>query len=80
VFIQMLGVGLVVAIAVDATLVRGLLVPAVMRLTGDANWWAPAPLRRVWERFGVREGDGAVPVGLVALPTQPGEARTAVSR
>jgi len=80
VFIQMLGVGLVVAIAVDATLVRGLLVPAVMRLMGDANWWAPAPLRRVWERFGLRESGEAVPVALVALPTQAGGARTPVSR
>ena len=55
VFIQMIGVGLVVAVVVDATLVRGLLVPATMRLLGDANWWAPAPLRRLHDRFGVRE-------------------------
>ena len=34
---------------------RRLLVPAFMRLAGDANWWAPAPLRRIYERFGLRE-------------------------
>ncbi|HEU0101487.1 MAG TPA: MMPL family transporter [Mycobacteriales bacterium] len=55
VFIQMIGIGLVIAVAVDATLVRGLLVPATMRLLGSANWWAPAPLARVYARFGVRE-------------------------
>jgi RND superfamily putative drug exporter len=39
----------------DATIVRATLVPAFMRLAGDANWWAPAPLHRFYERFGVRE-------------------------
>jgi RND superfamily putative drug exporter len=57
-FIKMLGVGMVIAIVIDATVVRGLLVPATMRLLGAANWWAPAPLRRAWERYGFREGDG----------------------
>jgi RND superfamily putative drug exporter len=62
-FIKMLGVGMVIAIVIDATVVRGLLVPATMRLLGAANWWAPAPLRRAWERFGFREdGGGARPV------------------
>ena len=54
-FIAMIGVGLAVAIIVDATLVRVILVPAMMRLLGDANWWAPRPLRRVYERFGFRD-------------------------
>ncbi len=68
-FIKMIGVGLVIAILVDATIVRGLLVPATMRLLGAANWWAPGPLRRAWERYGFREGEGvpapvALPVGL----------------
>ncbi len=54
-FIAMIGVGMVVAILVDATVVRALLVPATMRLLGRSNWWAPAPLRRFWERFGIRE-------------------------
>jgi RND superfamily putative drug exporter len=39
----------------DATLVRGALVPAFMKLMGPANWWAPAPLRRLHDRFGIRE-------------------------
>jgi trehalose monomycolate/heme transporter len=57
-FIKMLGVGMIVALILDATLVRMLLVPAVMRLVGDANWWAPAPLRRFYARYGIREDDG----------------------
>jgi RND superfamily putative drug exporter len=59
VFIAMIGVGLTVAVIVDATLVRALLVPATMRLLGRWNWWAPAPLGRWWERYGVREGGHA---------------------
>jgi RND superfamily putative drug exporter len=55
--IKELGVAMVIAVAVDATLVRCLLVPATMTLLGDANWWAPAPLRRLHERFGLRESD-----------------------
>ncbi|HYJ68910.1 MAG TPA: MMPL family transporter [Nocardioidaceae bacterium] len=55
VFIKMIGVGMLVAILVDATVVRALLVPATMRLLGRANWWAPGPMRRWWERHGIRE-------------------------
>ena len=54
--IKQLGVALAVAVAVDATLVRMLLVPATMTLLGEWNWWAPEPLRRLHERFGIREG------------------------
>ena len=43
-------------VLIDATVVRALLVPALMRLLGEANWGAPAPLSRVQERFGIREG------------------------
>ncbi len=53
--LKMLGVGTVVAVAVDAALVRTLLVPATMRLLGRWNWWAPAPLARFHRRFGLRE-------------------------
>jgi len=53
--ITQLGLAMAVAIAVDATLVRCLLVPATMTLLGRANWWAPAPLRRLHDRFGVSE-------------------------
>jgi len=58
VFLKMIGVGMLVAVLIDATIVRALLVPATMRLLGDVNWWAPAPLRRWWDRHGLRE-DGA---------------------
>jgi RND superfamily putative drug exporter len=54
-FIKMIGVGMLVAIVVDATVVRTLLVPAAMRLMGTANWWAPAPLARWWQRHGLHE-------------------------
>ncbi|MFI0353577.1 MMPL family transporter [Actinomadura sp. 9N407] len=56
-FIKMTGVGMVIAIVVDATIVRALLVPATMRLLGRANWWAPGPLARVHRRYGIRESD-----------------------
>jgi RND superfamily putative drug exporter len=52
---------MIVALILDATLVRMLLVPATMRLVGDANWWAPGPLRRFYARYGIREGDGPAP-------------------
>jgi putative drug exporter of the RND superfamily len=54
-FIKMFGLGLALAIVMDATLVRAALVPAFMKLMGSANWWAPAPLRRFHERFGISE-------------------------
>ena len=53
--IKILGVGVTVAILLDATIVRLLLVPAFMRIAGRGNWWAPAPLRRMHERFGLSE-------------------------
>jgi trehalose monomycolate/heme transporter len=56
-FIKLLGVGMIVALVVDATIVRVLLVPAVMRLLGPVNWWAPKPLRRLYARYGIREAD-----------------------
>jgi putative drug exporter of the RND superfamily len=52
--VKMLALGTAFAVLVDASIVRGLLVPAVMRLAGRVNWWAPAPLRRLHERFGIR--------------------------
>jgi putative drug exporter of the RND superfamily len=58
--IKQLGFGLALAVIVDATIVRSLLVPATMKLLGDRNWWAPAPLRRLHERIGLREGGSVV--------------------
>src|ERR687891_436314 len=54
-FIKMFGVGMALAVVMDATLIRAALVPAFMRLAGNANWWAPGPLRRLHERIGLRE-------------------------
>jgi RND superfamily putative drug exporter len=61
VFIKMIGIGMIIAILVDATVVRALLVPATMRLLGRWNWWAPAPLARFWQRHGFRETGPPVP-------------------
>ena len=55
---RMLGLGLTVAVLMDATLVRMLLVPAFMRVLGRANWWAPKPLARLHDRFGLGETVG----------------------
>ena len=54
--IKIMGLGITVAILIDATIVRIFLVPAFMRIAGGANWWAPAPLRAVYRRFGIVEG------------------------
>jgi putative drug exporter of the RND superfamily len=62
-----MGLALAIAVIVDATIVRCLLVPATMTLLGNANWWAPAPLRRVHQRFGLHE---APPVPAVTIPEQ----------
>ncbi|HET7013811.1 MAG TPA: MMPL family transporter [Streptosporangiaceae bacterium] len=56
-FIKLMGVGMIVALIVDATIVRVLLVPATMRLLGRANWYAPAPLRRLYAKYGISESD-----------------------
>jgi RND superfamily putative drug exporter len=57
VFIKMIGVAMLLAVVIDATVVRTLLVPATMRLLGRANWWAPGPLGRLYARYGIREFD-----------------------
>jgi RND superfamily putative drug exporter len=64
--VKQLGLGLALAVVVDATIVRSVLVPATMRLLGARNWWAPAPLRRLHDRFGISEADVA-PVARVAV-------------
>ncbi len=53
--VKQLGFGMALAVALDATVIRMLLVPATMRLMGRWNWWAPAPLRRLHARIGLRE-------------------------
>ncbi len=54
-FIKLLGLGTALAVLVDATLIRGALVPSFMRLMGPANWWAPAPLKRLHAQIGLAE-------------------------
>jgi|GEM_PF-76169 len=68
--IKAIGIGMALAIAIDATIVRALLVPAAMRLMGDWNWWAPAPLKRLWEKIGLGDLEGhAAPALRPALAT-----------
>lgn len=68
VFLKMIGVGMLVAVLLDATVVRALLVPATMRLLGRANWYAPGPLARWWERHGHREEPASRESVLVPAP------------
>lgn len=56
---KMLGLGIALAVLMDAMVVRSLLVPAVMKVMGRATWWAPAPLRAFHRRFGLSEGESA---------------------
>jgi RND superfamily putative drug exporter len=53
--VRLLGFGLAVAVLVDATLVRMLLLPAFMKALGPRSWWAPPPLARLHRRVGLRE-------------------------
>jgi RND superfamily putative drug exporter len=59
-FVKQLGFGAALAVAIDATVVRALLVPAIMGRLGERTWWAPRPLRRLHDRIGLREAD-AIP-------------------
>ncbi|MFD2792316.1 MMPL family transporter [Promicromonospora vindobonensis] len=68
-FMQQLGIGMALAVVVDATLIRGVLVPAALRLTGRASWWSPGPLRALHDRFGLREYPVTPAAGLP--PTSP---------
>jgi RND superfamily putative drug exporter len=61
IFIKEFGVGTALAVLIDASIVRALLVPSLMELLGKWNWWAPAPLRRLYERFGISEGQTPEP-------------------
>jgi putative drug exporter of the RND superfamily len=86
-FIKLFGVGLTLAVLMDATVVRAILVPAFMKLAGDANWWAPGWMRRIYDRAGLSEGraekalidlrDGAQPPPVdVTTPTESEPALT----
>ncbi|MFJ2848364.1 MMPL family transporter [Streptomyces rubiginosohelvolus] len=69
---KMLGLGIALAVLMDAMVVRSLLVPAVMKLMGRSTWWAPAPLRAFHRRFGLSEGESAPAVVPAALPDRGG--------
>ena len=58
VIIKAIGLGMALAVAVDALVVRALVVPATMRLLGEWNWWAPAPLAALYRRLGLAENSG----------------------
>jgi RND superfamily putative drug exporter len=82
--IKEFGLAMAIAVAVDATLVRCILVPATMTLLGPANWWAPAPLRRLHQRLGLHEApahpaSAATPIAEVpaaaGAPSRPGDPR-----
>jgi len=68
-FIQFFGLGTGLAILVDATLVRGVLLPASMRLLGEAAWWAPSPLRALHRRIGLSEAPGVMRPAEVPTPS-----------
>lgn len=59
IFIKELGIGTALAVLIDATIVRAMLVPSLMALLGKRNWWAPRPLRRLHDRIGISEGHPA---------------------
>jgi RND superfamily putative drug exporter len=69
VFIKELGVGVALAVLIDATIVRALLVPSLMELLGSWNWWAPRPLRRLHDRIGLGEHGSVRESGSRAVPT-----------
>ena len=68
-FIKLFGIGLTIAVVMDATLVRATLVPAFMRLAGRANWWAPRWMRKLYDRFGIDESGHKTKIG-GAAPTR----------
>ncbi|GIE86896.1 MMPL family transporter [Actinoplanes regularis] len=70
---RFVGVGMIIALVLDATVVRMLLVPAVLALLGDAAWWAPGPLRRLQEKAGLAEHAGEESVSGTTAGEQPSE-------
>jgi uncharacterized membrane protein YdfJ with MMPL/SSD domain len=56
IFIKQNGLGTALAVLLDATIIRAFLVPSLMELLGEWNWWAPRPLRKLHQRFGLSEG------------------------
>jgi uncharacterized membrane protein YdfJ with MMPL/SSD domain len=71
VFIKELGIGTALAVLIDASIIRALLVPSLMELLGKWNWWAPAPLRRLHDRIGLQEDAPAPAPADANLSPQP---------
>src|SRR5205807_8636298 len=71
VFIKELGIGTALAVLIDASLIRALLVPSLMELLGSVNWWAPRPLRRLHERLGLAEVAPIPAAPAAAVPSRP---------
>jgi RND superfamily putative drug exporter len=69
-FIKLFGIGMTLAVLMDAFVIRGTLVPAFMRLAGNANWWLPKFLRPLYTRFKITEGSHDV-VATHPVPTHP---------
>jgi RND superfamily putative drug exporter len=67
--IKSIGVGMAIAVLIDATIVRVLLVPATMRLMGRWNWWAPGPLGRLADRLGFNHVEDEVPTAAAPAPS-----------
>ena len=78
VFMKMIGIGMLVALLVDATLVRVVLVPATMQLMGRWNWWAPAAMQRWWERYGLHENGRPLPTPPAQVEPTPERVEVAV--
>lgn len=71
---KILGLGIALAVLMDAMVIRTLLVPAAMRLTGRATWWAPPMLRGFHDRFGISEAGGSrPPATAVGAPRSGGQ-------
>jgi len=75
-FIKLFGIGLSLAIVMDAFVIRGTLVPAFMRLAGDLNWWAPKFLRRLHDRVGISEHVDLAPITVPVPDRVPSMATT----
>ena len=76
VFIKELGIGIALAVLIDAFIIRALLVPSLMELLGSWNWWAPRPLRRLHDRIGLHEAEPAT----ATAPRSQSASATAAAR
>jgi RND superfamily putative drug exporter len=79
-FIKLFGLGLTLAVLMDATLIRATLVPAFMKLAGEANWWAPRPLRRLHDRIGFSEAERPEDEPILDVPPVAGDVPEAAAR